>query len=262
MFPELTIPLSWALFLCVAAFLAGLIDAVVGGGGLVQIPAMFTAMPTTSAATLLGTNKLSSIWGTSLAAMRYARLGRIEWGAALPGAMAAFVASFMGAVVVTQVPTDLLRKALPFVLLLIAIYTFNKKDFGTHHAPVRRGGWTFSLAVLIGGTIGFYDGFFGPGTGSFLVFIYVRWFGFDFLRASAAAKIVNVACNAAALLWFGASGHLLVVLGLLMAVFNMGGAWIGSRLALQHGSRFVRKLFLVVVTLLIVKTGYDAYVLV
>jgi len=93
------------------------------------------------------------------------------------------------------------------------------------------------------------------------VFMYVRWFGFDFLRASATSKIVNVACNGAALLWFGASGHVLVALGLLMAVFNMGGAWIGSRLAIRHGSRFVRRLFLLVVALLILKTGYDAYML-
>jgi hypothetical protein len=115
------------------------------------------------------------------------------------------------------------------------------------------------LATGVGAAIGFYDGFFGPGTGSFLIFMFVRFFGFDFLGASAAAKIVNVACNVSALIWFGYSGHLIWKLAALMAVFQIGGSLIGTRLALKHGSGFVRKLFLVVVSLLIVKTAYDSF---
>jgi uncharacterized membrane protein YfcA len=248
------------LVLGVAAFAAGLVDAVVGGGGLIQLPALFTMLPNTAPATLVGTSKLAGIFGTSVAAVSYARRVAIAWTVAAPAAIAALVFSFCGAYTVTKVSPDFLRGALPAVLLLVAIYTFAKKDFGSVHAPLHSGAKEQTLALLIGAGIGFYDGFFGPGTGSFLVFLFVRVFGFDFLGASAVAKIVNVACNFAALVWFGYSGHLLWQLGLLMAVCQIGGSVIGTRLAMKHGSGFVRKLFLVVVSVLIVKTGYDAWI--
>jgi len=153
-----------------------------------------------------------------------------------------------------------MRLLLPFVLVLVAIYTFWKKDFGNIHAPAHTGARERWFAMMIGGGIGFYDGFFGPGTGSFLVFLFVRFFGFDFLSASAVSKVVNVACNFAALLLFGLTGHLLWQLGTMMAVCQVAGSLIGTRLAIRHGSGFVRKVFLVVVCILIVKTGYDAMV--
>ncbi len=245
--------------LCCAAVLAGLVDAVVGGGGLVQTPALFSAMPTTGPATLLGTNKLAGIFGTASAALSYARRVKIAWSAALPAAIAAFILSFLGAYTVTAIPPDFLRKLLPFILICVAIYTFSKKEFGVTHAPLHDGAKEKWIAVLVGGGIGFYDGFFGPGTGSFLVFLFVRIFGFDFLSASAVSKIVNVACNFAALLWFGYSGHLLWQLGVIMACCNIAGSLLGSRLAIRYGSTFVRKLFLVVVSTLILKTTYDAF---
>jgi uncharacterized membrane protein YfcA len=165
----------------------------------------------------------------------------------------------LGAYTVTRVPPDFVRKLLPFILVGVALYTFSRKDFGALHAPLHRGRKERLAAIATGATIGFYDGFFGPGTGSFLVFLFVRFFGFDFLGASAAAKVVNVACNLAALLWFGYSGHLLWQVGLAMALCNVAGAVLGTRLAIRHGSGFIRKLFLVVVSLLIVKTLYDAF---
>ena len=243
-----------------AAFLAGLVDAVVGGGGLIQIPVLFAAFPATAPATLLGTSKLAGIFGTAAAAVNYARRVSVAWSTAAPAAMAAFCLSFVGAYTVTKIPPDFLRTLLPFVLVLVAVYTFWKKDFGSIHAPAHTGLREKIFAVMIGGCIGFYDGFFGPGTGSFLVFLFVRFFGFDFLAASAVSKVVNVACNFAALLWFGYSGHLLWQLGLMMAVCQVGGSLVGTRLAIKHGSAFVRKLFLVVVSILIVKTSYDAWV--
>ena len=243
-----------------AAFLAGLVDAVVGGGGLIQIPVLFSMFPKEIPATLLGTSKLAGVFGTSAAAVNYARRVRVAWSAAAPAAMAAFALSFVGAYTVTRVPGDFVRSLLPLVLLAVAIYTFKKKDFGSIHAPVHTGLTEKLVAVGMGACIGFYDGFFGPGTGSFLMFLFVRFFGFDFLSASAAAKVVNVACNIAALLWFGYSGHLLWQLGLLMAVCQVAGSLVGTKLAIRHGSVFVRKLFLVVVSLLILKTSYDAIV--
>ncbi|MDP3672503.1 MAG: TSUP family transporter [Telluria sp.] len=243
-----------------AAFLAGLVDAVVGGGGLIQIPVMFSVFPKEVPATLFGTSKLAGIFGTSAAALNYARRVRVAWSAAAPAAAAAFVLAFAGAYTVTRIPPDFVRALLPCVLVAVAVYTFTKKDFGSIHAPVHSGMSEKVAAVGMGACIGFYDGFFGPGTGSFLMFLFVRFFGFDFLSASAAAKIVNVACNISALMWFGYSGHLLWQLGLLMAVCQVAGSLVGTRLAIRHGSTFVRKLFLVVVSLLIVKTSYDAII--
>lgn len=243
-----------------AAFLAGLVDAVVGGGGLIQIPAIFSVFPKEVPATLLGTNKLASVFGTSVAAVNYARRVRVAWSTAAPAALAAFALSFVGAWTVTRVPGDFVRALLPLILIAVAVYTFRKKDLGSVHAPVHSGWTETALAVTLGACIGFYDGFFGPGTGSFLIFLFVRFFGFDFLSASAAAKVVNVACNVSALMWFGYSGHLLWQLGLMMAACQICGSLIGTRLALKHGSGFVRKLFLVVVSLLIVKTGYDGFI--
>ena len=243
-----------------AAFLAGLVDAVVGGGGLIQIPVLFSMFPREVPATLLGTSKLAGIFGTGAAAVNYARRVRVAWSAAAPAALAAFVLSFFGAYTVTKVPADFVRFLLPLVLVAVAVYTFRKKDLGAVHAPVHSGHTERLVAIGMGACIGFYDGFFGPGTGSFLIFLYVRFFGFDFLSASAAAKIVNVACNFSALMWFGVSGHLLWQLGLMMAVCQVAGSLVGTRLAIKHGSAFVRKLFLVVVSLLILKTGYNAIV--
>jgi len=246
------------LLLAVAAFFAGLVDAVVGGGGLIQVPVLFSALPREVPATLLGTSKLAGVFGTSAAAVNYARRVRVAWSAAAPAALAAFALSFLGAWTVTRIPGDFFRSLLPIVLLAVAIYTFKKKDFGAVHAPIHSGHMEKLVAVGMGACIGFYDGFFGPGTGSFLMFLFVRFFGFDFLSASAAAKVVNVACNIAALLWFGYSGHLLWQLGLMMALCQVAGSLVGTRLAIRHGSGFVRKLFLVVVSLLILKTGWDA----
>lgn len=248
------------VILAAAAFLAGMVDAVVGGGGLIQIPALFSALPNTAPATLLGTSKFAGIWGTGAAALGFARRVKLQWSTAVPAATAAFALSFVGAYTVTHIPPDFIRKILPFVLLAVAVYTYRKKDFGSIHAPLHVGSKEKLFAILVGGSIGFYDGFFGPGTGSFLVFLFVRFFGFDFLGASAVAKVVNVACNLSALLWFGYSGHLLWQLGAVMAICNVLGSLIGIRLALKHGTGFVRKLFLLVVSGLILKTGYDAFI--
>jgi uncharacterized membrane protein YfcA len=245
--------------LALAAFFAGMIDAVVGGGGLIQIPALFAVLPAAPPAMLLGTSKLAGVWGTATAAVGFARKVKVEWTTAAPAATAAFLFAFIGAYTVTRIPPDFIRKLLPFILVAVAVYTLSRKDFGRVHAPLHAGSRERFAAILVGAGIGFYDGFFGPGTGSFLVFLFVRFFGFDFLGASAVAKVVNVACNLAALLWFGYSGNLLWQVGAVMAVFNVIGSLTGTRLAIRHGSAFVRHVFLVVVSLLILKTGYDAF---
>jgi len=247
------------LILGTAALMAGVIDAVVGGGGLIQTPALFSTLTNVVPATLLGTSKLAGVWGTGAAAINFSRQVRLQWSTAAPAAMAAFILAFLGAYTVTRIPPDFIRKLLPFILIAVALYTLKKKDFGSVHAPLHDGYKEKILAIGGGGCIGFYDGFFGRGTGSFLVFLFVRFFGFDFLGASAVAKVVNVACNLSALMWFGYSGHLLWQVGVVMAVCNVAGSLIGSRLAIRHGSGFVRKIFLFVVSALILKTSYDAF---
>ncbi len=247
------------LMLAAAALLAGLVDAVVGGGGLIQVPALFSVFPQAAPASLFGTNKLASICGTAMAARTYWRRFPIDWYLVGPASLAALVFAFAGAWAVTAFPPTLVRKLLPFILLLVAIYVLRRKDFGMMHVP-RPNGWSKAvLAFGIGAAIGAYDGFFGPGTGSFLVFLFVRCFGLDFLRASAAAKIVNVVCNFAALAWFIPAGQPMWELGLLMAACNIAGSMMGVRLAVTQGASFVRKLFLLVVGGLILKTSWDAF---
>lgn len=246
------------LLLALAAFVAGFVDAVVGGGGLVQIPALFAAYPNALPAVLFGTNKLSSIVGTFSAAVQYARRIPIVWNVALPAALAALVGSWFGARAVVFLPPDIIRPVVLILLVLVAIYTFARKDFGTHGRRYARDR-EIAVGALIGIVIGFYDGFFGPGTGSFLIFLFVRFVGLDFLSASAVAKIVNVATNLAALWVFASSVDILWKLGLVMAVCNLAGALLGSGLALRHGARFVRRFFLGVVVVLISKLAYDLF---
>ncbi len=245
------------LVLGLAAFFAGFVDAVVGGGGLIQIPALFAAYPTTTPATLFGTNKVASIVGTSSAAWQYARRVRIPWAAALPGAAAALLGSWYGAKAVAYLSPEVLRPLILILLIFVATYTFIRKDLGTGSSEDNRRGRTVAVAAGIGLVIGFYDGFFGPGTGSFLIFLFVRTLGMDFLRASVTAKIVNVATNFAAIGYFALNVEILWKLAALMAVCNLSGAVLGSRMALRHGSAFVRRMFLGVVCVLIAKLAWD-----
>ncbi|MGY8526499.1 sulfite exporter TauE/SafE family protein [Paracidovorax citrulli] len=247
------------VFLFAAAFLAGLIDAVAGGGGLIQIPAIFSALPNHSPATLIGTTKVASFAGTSTAALRYARKVQIYWSATGPAVVTAFLCSMAGAYALTLLPAEPMRKALPFVLGVLLVYTLAKKDLGVDHAPALSGSRERLAALLGGGVIGFYDGIFGPGTGSFLMILFVRVFGYDFLHAAASTKLVNLATNLAAMLLLASKGHIWWELGLVMAVGNIGGSQVGSKLALRHGSAFVRKVFIVVVSALILKTAWDAF---
>jgi uncharacterized membrane protein YfcA len=240
-----------------AAFLAGAIDAVVGGGGLIQIPALFAVHPDAAPATLFGTNKCASVVGTTSATWRYARRVVMPWRTILPAAGAAFALSYAGAAAVAWLPRDAVRPLILVLLVLAAVYTLKRKDFGQVHRPVHAGRRELLYAVLLGGVIGFYDGFFGPGTGSFLIFLFVRFFGFDFLHASASAKLVNVATNLAALAYFLPNGYVLPLLAAAMAVANVAGSLAGTRLALRHGSGFVRRVFLLVVAVMIVRFAWD-----
>jgi uncharacterized membrane protein YfcA len=247
------------LLVTAAGALAGFVDAIVGGGGLVLLPALFAVYPAAPPATLLGTNKGSAVWGTGWATVQYARRVTMRWRALLPAVAAALAGSFAGAWTVTRVSPDGLRRWLPFVLLAVLLYTLARKDLGRHHVPRLAGRAEALAASAIGAAVGFYDGFFGPGTGSFFVFLFVRALGYDFLHASASAKLLNTATNASALALFAWQGHVWWHVALVVAVANVAGSVAGARLALRHGAGFVRVVFIVVVGALIVKTGYDGF---
>ena len=247
------------LVVSLASLLAGFVDSIVGGGGLILVPALFATFPTTHPATLFGTNKGASVWGTAIATVQYSQRVQMPWPALLPAALVCFVTSLGGAWLVTVVSPEYLRKALPVVLLMVLAYTLAKKQLGRLHAPRFTGSRETLVASAIGAIIGFYDGFFGPGTGSFFVFLLVRLMGYDFLHASAGAKLLNTASNLAALGLFALKGHVWWHFVLAMAIANVLGSLAGTHLALKHGTGFVRGVFILVVSALILKTGYDAF---
>jgi uncharacterized membrane protein YfcA len=246
------------LLVLVAAFAAGLIDAMVGGGGLIQIPALFAVYPNVPPATLLGTSKFAGLFGTVSAVARYARKVTSPWRALVPLALVALVMSVGGARLASVVSADIFRPLVPIMLLAVLVYVLWRKDLGGEHAPRGFAGSHHIAGAVLIAAVGFYDGFFDPGTGSLLIFIFVRCYGYDFLHAGAAARAINVATNAAALTYFAAHGLVLWYVGAGMAVCNIAGAIIGTRLALRGGSAFVRQAFIVIVGALILRTAWTA----
>ena len=242
--------------LCLFAFLAGIVDAVAGGGGLIQVPALFAIFPSVPAAALLGTNKLSSVAGTATAALRYGRSVPINWRSVLPAAFVAGLGAVVGAKTVTMVDPVLLRPCLVLMLSGMAGYTIARPDLGTKagRASFRYGSVSF---FSIAGAIGFYDGFFGPGAGSIMMFLLVKLFGHDFLSAAATTKVLNLATNFGALVLFAMTGNVLYAVALPMAACNVAGSWVGAHLAIKKGARFVRTVFVVVVAALIGKVLLD-----
>lgn len=245
------------LLLCAAAFVAGLFDAIVGGGGLVQVPALFLALPGVPPAVLLGTNKVASVVGTGAAAITYGR--RVPPSGPLAGGMvvAAAAGAVGGAASVALLDPALVRPLVLVLLVVVGVYTLLRPQFGTDDVVRLTGRSALAVGWTGGAVIGFYDGFLGPGTGSFLIVLLVAALGQSFLRASATAKVVNTATNLAALALFAAQGAVLWGLGLAMAAANLAGSVVGARLALARGARFVRVVFLVVVGVLVVRLAVD-----
>lgn len=249
--------LEW-LTIISASLLAGAVDAMAGGGGLLTVPALFGSYPQLSPALLLGTNKSGSVFGTLVAAWRYGRHLQLQLQWLLAAAMAAFTGSLLGAWTLTQLDAHVLRSLCPWLLVAMLVYTLLQPRLGLQQSPTVIYKHTFGMLVLVVG-VGWYDGFFGPGTGSLFILLLVRGLGMDFLHASAHAKVLNAATNLAALMLLAGHGQVWWQLGLSMAVANMLGSLIGARLAMRHGSTLIRQVFLVVILALIVKTAYDAY---
>ncbi len=233
---------------------AGFVDAIAGGGGLLTVPALLSAgLPPQVA---LGTNKLQSMCGTALATWNYARAGLLPWRRWWPGMAMTFVAAMAGTATVTRLDPGWLRRLIPAVLGLVALYTAFKPDLGTEARPARMA--TLPFGMVLGALLGFYDGFLGPGTGSFWMVACVVMQGLDLRAATGVTKAMNLTSNLASLGCFMASGSVHAGIGLVMASGQVIGAYLGSRLAIKAGAKVIRPVFLTVVLALTAKLGWEA----
>lgn len=250
----------WVIgLLCLVALVAGWVDAISGGGGLLQVPALLLAVPATQPATALGTNKVSSVFGTFAAAVTYARREPPDIRTALPMAGAAFGGSAAGALVALRLPVEVLRPVVLVSLTAVWVLIAVRPRWGLAEGAAVSRRRRMGTAILGGAGIGFYDGMLGPGTGAFLIVLLVAALGYSYLRASGTAKIVNVGTNLAAIIVFGLGGSILWVVGLAMGAANIVGGVIGARTALSRGSGFVRAVLLVVVAVLLVTLAWDTW---
>jgi uncharacterized membrane protein YfcA len=252
------VPLDQIAVLLVAAAGAGWVDAVVGGGGLLQLPALLvTGIPTVEA---MATNKFSSVFGTTSAAVAYARSTKVDRQVAIPGAALAVLCAGLGAWAAASISAEVLRPAVMVVLLAVAAFVTLRPSMGALPVPhLRTGPRVFAVVAAAGVVIAFYDGIMGPGTGTFLIIAFTTILGLDFVSASASAKIINIGTNVGALLVFGVQGHVNWALGLGMAVCNVAGAQLGARMALKRGAGFVRIVLLVVVVAMVIRLGWQHF---
>ena len=247
------------IFILIAAFSAGFVDAIAGGGGLIQLPALLISFPDREVAEVAGTNKLGSIFGTSAAALNYRRNIKTDPKLLLAMVLPAFIGSGSGSLLATQISTEQLKVAIVVMLVAVFVYTLARPDLGKVEVLKGAAKRQRTVGAVAGLTIGFYDGFIGPGTGTLLMIVLVAALGFAFIGASAIAKVVNVATNFASILVFGISGSIMWVVGLAVGICNLAGGIIGSRVAIRRGSDFVRKFYLVVTFALIVRVLFDLF---
>jgi len=248
------------IFLAIASGFAGFVDAMAGGGGLIQLPALIIGLPNKELPLILGTNKVPSIFGTSAAARNYFKNLKPDIPLTITMMVPAFIGSMAGAAFAASVPKEFFKPFIVLLLTSVAIYTWRKPELGMSENLKFTNQKRLFLVALTGLLIGFYDGIFGPGTGTFLVFFLVSGIGYAFLKASGTAKLVNIATNAGAILSFQITGHIWWQLGLLLAIANVSGAILGSRLAIKGGSPLVRKVFLAVTFLLITRVAWDTFI--
>jgi uncharacterized protein len=250
--------IDWTLLLmCFFAFLAGFIDSIVGGGGFVQVPALFILYPHFSVSNVIATNRLASVAGTSVAAWNYVRKVSVPWSTVIWTGSGAAFGAYWGAYFQSFVAKETLKPLILVIIAAIALYTFRKKEIGQEEQariPLQR---LPLYAVLLGLLLGFYNGFIGPGTGTLLVFGLVSWLGYSFLKASATAKLVNVIADVSSLIMFFIQKQIVFKLALPMMACNVAGSYIGSKMAILRGNQFIRQVFLWVITALILRFAYD-----
>jgi len=249
------------IIVCAFTFVAGFLDAIVGGGGLITIPTLLINFPTVHVPTLFGSNKIASFSGTSLAAYHYSKKIKFNYKILISVGFCAAIASFSGARLINLIDVNALKPLIFFILVFIAIYTFLKKDFGNLSDKKKFSeNKTIFIACILGLLIGFYDGFFGPGTGSFLIMGFVSLLGFDFLEASAYSKVINCITNLSAIIVFISAGQFILELAILLAICNVAGNYMGTKMALKKGNKFIRLIFLLIVSIMILRYGYEIFV--
>ena len=243
------------VLLALAGLAAGFVDAVVGGGGLIQLPALVLGLPSASPVQVLATNKLGSICGTSVSSVTYYRRVRPHAGTFVPLMVFAFLGSVGGAFLASRIPKDSFQPIVLVVLVAVGAYVVFRPELGLATELRFSGHRHTAAAMLTGLVIGAYDGALGPGTGSFFVFTLVGFLGYAFLEASAKARMANWATNLAALCVFVPQDAVLWRVGLVMGACNLVGGYLGARVAVSRGARFVRVFFILVVSAFVVRIG-------
>lgn len=246
------------LIVCPLVFIAGFVDSIAGGGGLISLPAyIFTGMPMHNA---IATNKLSATFGGIVAMARFVKSGNVHWKSAGISVFAALTGSFIGTKLVLMVDEKYLKYILLILLPIIAIFVLTRKSFGHSDTSER---WSKTQLLTLSASssfiIGGYDGFFGPGTGTFLILVYTGVIGLSLTKASGNAKVINASSNVASLFAFLLSGKAIILLGLIAAIFNIAGSWLGSGFAIKNGSKVIKPVFVLVLCLLFAKIGFDMF---
>ncbi len=247
------------ILLCIASFIAGFIDAIVGGGGLIQTPTALILLPNLPVASVIGTLKIPGFSGTSMAAYQYLKSTKVNWNLFLMMAFVSFGFAYLGSSLLNIMQNDFMKPLLFLVLILLLAYTYYKKDFGQFQTKKLTQKQTYTYGILICVVLGFYDGFIGPGTGSLLIMAFIAILGFDFLQANSYAKLVNLATNFGSITLFVMKGKIIWSIAIPMALCNVTGSWLGARLAISKGNGFIRIFFLIVVGLALIRFGYDVF---
>ena len=247
------------VLLCIAAFCAGFIDAIVGGGGLVQLPAALVILNTFPVVSVVGSLKIPAFSGTFFATMQYLKKVKIKWDLMSVACTIAFFAAYAGSETLTIVSNSFMKPVLLVILSAVLVYTYIKKNFGQHEEKEHSSQRELFYVVIISLVIGFYDGFIGPGAGSFLILVFIALLGFDFLHASAHAKMVNLATNLGSITLFLLKGKIIWLVALPMAVSNALGSILGANLAIAKGNKFIRIFFLIIVTATLLRFAYDVF---
>jgi len=247
------------ILLCLAAFAAGFVDAIVGGGGLIQTPVVMVLFPTYAVSSIIGTLKIPGFSGTSIATIQYLKKVKVNWKLIAIMSPIALTSAYLGSTLLTKVSNDFMKPLLLIILVLLAIYTFKKKNFGQHVEKFRSTKKQIIYALLISLLLGFYDGFIGPGAGSLLIVAFVGVLGFDFLQASTNAKLINLVTNIGSIILFASKGKIIWAIAIPMAICNAIGGWLGAKLAISKGNGFIRTFFLIIVIVILARFGYDVF---
>jgi uncharacterized membrane protein YfcA len=247
------------LFLCMASFGAGFVDAIVGGGGLIQVPIALIMMPNFPVATVIGTLKIPAFSGTFFAAKQYVKQVKIYWKQMALMCIVAFAFAFLGSALLTKMGNSYMKPILFCILIVVAVYTYSKKSFGQVQSKQLSNKALLIRSILLSAIVGLYDGFIGPGTGSFLVLGFIAILGYDFLHASANAKLVNLSTNFGSIVLFFIKGSIIWGIAIPMAICNAVGGLLGAKLAIAKGNQFIRVFFLLVICATILRFGYDVF---